>query len=330
MQRMGNKVPNRMNRLASVKARAILHTCLGMKQRGSILIAFDSEGEKNARPLAEAAAKRKGFLVTEYRISKDNQDERPLEDLAAQMKENDVTVFCVNQRRIVTYGHSDARTLAVGEGKRVAFLTQDLVETPSSRDLKRIHLKSKRLGAILERTHRVALVTGKGRRRLDLALNGRKSFPLSSILVRAGDWGAVPDYAEAAISPIEEESEGEVEIDGAIMGYGSLKTPLVLHFKGGLLSSFEGKEFSKRLQEILENRHGSSSKILCELGLGANHLRKSIRGEFDDKKILGSAHIAIGDNHTIGGKNRADLHIDFLVRRPRILFDGRELDLRRV
>src|SRR5579875_3615964 len=99
MQRMGNKVPNRMNRLASVKARAILHTCLGMKQRGSILIAFDSEGEKNARPLAEAAAKRKGFLVTEYRISKDNQDERPLEDLAAQMKENDVTVFCVNPTR---------------------------------------------------------------------------------------------------------------------------------------------------------------------------------------------------------------------------------------
>ena len=251
-------------------------------------------------------------------------------ELATLMKENDATVLCLNQRRIVTYGHSDARIEAIKIGRKIGFLTQNVDETPSTRDLNRIHSKSLRLGKLLEKTHKITLFSGsKHRLKLEFSLDGRKSFPLSSILTRRGDWGAMPDYAEAAIAPIEGTAEGRIEIDGMIMGYGSLKSNLILDFKDGKIVSFSGKEYVKQLNDILHSKE-ESVKILCELGLGANHLRTKIRGEFDDKKMLGSAHIALGDNHTIGGRNVSNLHVDFLVRKPRIRFDGKDRNLYRV
>ena len=82
-----------------------------------------------------------------------------------------------------------------------------------------------------------------------------------------------------------------------------------------------GREFDRMLGEE------PSARVLCELGFGTNHLRKEIRGEFDDKKALGSVHIALGDNHTFGGENRSNLHVDCLVVRPQIWIDGKIFDV---
>ena len=316
-------------RKTDLRGRTLLTTCLNLKKGESVLIAFDKEGTFNARILSESA-ERLGLVVVEFPITKDDENERPVRELSLLMRKSDVTIFCVNQRRIVTYGHSDARITAIKKGTRVGFLTQDVIETPSATDLKKIHSRSSRLGELLEKTNHVTMITGKKHKRvLEFAIKDRKSFPLSSILVNRGDWGALPDYAEAAISPIEDSAEGGIEIDGMIMGYGKLKSPLVLQFSRGQLTAFKGKEFSQELRRILESKD-DALRVLCELGLGANNLRREIRGEFDDKKMLGSAHIAIGDNHTIGGKNKSNLHIDFLVTNPRIFFDGAPINLNAV
>ena len=160
-------------------------------------------------------------------------------------------------------------------------------------------------------------------------MTGANRFHSRAFSLEEETGGALPDYAEAAIAPIEGTAEGRIEIDGMIMGYGSLKSNLILDFKDGKIVSFSGKEYVKQLNDILHSKE-ESVKILCELGLGANHLRTNIRGEFDDKKMLGSAHIALGDNHTIGGRNVSNLHVDFLVRKPMIRFDGKDRNLYRV
>jgi len=309
--------------------RTLLNTCLSLKKATNILIAYDDAGRSNADSLIKAA-NRLGLKVVQFHITKIDRERKPVPRLSRLMQSNDVTIFCVNQKRIVTYGHSDARVAAIKKGRRVAFLTQSLLETPATSDLKKIHARSHRLGKMIERSRRVTVLSGKNyERKLEFSVEGRKSFPLSSILVKKGDWGAVPDYAEAAIAPIEGTGAGTVEIDGMIMGYGALKTPLILKFNEGNLNGFEGRVYRKQLTEILQSRDGTL-RVLCELGLGANHLRTKIRGEFDDKKILGSAHIAIGDNHTIGGKNVSKHHIDFLISQPRLLLDGRPVTLQEV
>jgi len=104
-----------------------------------------------------------------------------------------------------------------------------------------------------------------------------------------------------------------------------VKSPIILAFERGLLVSADGGELAAKIRDLI--KRDDADRTLCELGLGANHLRRDVRGEFDDKKILGSAHVAVGDNHTIGGANRASMHMDFLATKPELYFDGRKIDL---
>ncbi len=43
----------------------------------------------------------------------------------------------------------------------------------------------------------------------------------------------------------------------------------------------------------------------------------------EDKKYWGSVHIAIGDNHIIGGTVTSELHLDGLLLRPTVELNGR-------
>jgi leucyl aminopeptidase (aminopeptidase T) len=38
-----------------------------------------------------------------------------------------------------------------------------------------------------------------------------------------------------------------------------------------------------------------------------------------DEKIIGTAHLAIGNNVTMGGINQSDIHWDMIINRPTIL-----------
>ena len=41
------------------------------------------------------------------------------------------------------------------------------------------------------------------------------------------------------------------------------------------------------------------------------------------EKILGTIHIAIGDNSHFGGRVEADLHEDFIIPEPTVYADGK-------
>jgi leucyl aminopeptidase (aminopeptidase T) len=43
----------------------------------------------------------------------------------------------------------------------------------------------------------------------------------------------------------------------------------------------------------------------------------------EDKKYWGSVHVAIGDNHVIGGTVVSELHLDGLLLRPTVELDGK-------
>ncbi|MDA4112147.1 MAG: aminopeptidase, partial [Thaumarchaeota archaeon] len=204
------------------------------------------------------------------------------------------------------------------------FLTQPLDSTPDSQQLNSIRNRSHKLGNILEGASKITLLT-EGDARLDVELAGRKSLRLSSILSAPGSWGAVPDYAEAAVAPLETGANGNLRVNGMIVGLGKVDAPVDLKFESGRLVKIEGMRTASDFEKFLGD--DPSARILCELGFGTNHLRKDVRGEFDDKKALGSAHVALGDNHTFGGENRSSLHIDCLVVRPTVLIDDKPFDL---
>ena len=122
--------------------------------------------------------------------------------------------------------------------------------------------------------------------------------------------------------------KASLDVDGIIVGLGKVNSPISLHFDSGRLTRISGGEMGSAFDRMLGEE--PSARVLCELGFGTNHLRKEIRGEFDDKKALGSVHVAMGDNHTFGGENRSSLHIDCLVVRPEIWIDDKLFDVSNV
>ena len=61
---------------------------------------------------------------------------------------------------------------------------------------------------------------------------------------------------------------------------------------------------------------------MAELGVGTNEAARPTGVILEDEKILGSIHVAFGDNHTFGGTIRVSSHIDQVVLRPTVTVDG--------
>ena len=304
-------------------AKVILQTCAGLKKGERILIAFDSLDDTRVQRLV-SMANQLGALVTSLRIDGSVTREPPME-VASRMLENDVTLFCVNEQRTLLWGHADAKVAALKKLARVLFLTQKIEDTPTPPELQEIRNRSHKLGDILERTSNIKIVTG-GNSTMEIKLVGRKSLRLSSLLSSPGSWGAIPDYAEAAVAPLETGSNGTILINGLIVGIGKVDSPVCLQFENGRLTRISGGKAASEFEELL-SQYDNSARVLCELGFGTNNLRSDVRGEFDDKKALGSVHIALGDNHTFGGENKSSLHIDCLMVNPHVYFDGKPVDL---
>lgn len=304
-------------------AETLLSVCAGLKKGEKLLVASDRPVDQSLEVLIQRARDFRSSVMFE-KISGSVTREPPA-NVSDKMLESDVVLFCVNEDRTLLWGHSDAKVATLSKGGRVLFLTQSIELTPDAKSLEIIRSRSNRMGEFLEKSSKVTLLTGDSSR-LELKLAGRRALRLSSIIQTRGSWGAVPDYAEAAVAPLENGSNGDFRVDGMIVGLGKATPPVDLHFENGRLTEISDSPLGRKFEEFL-GKNDSSARVLCELGFGTNHLRREIRGEFDDKKALGSVHLAMGDNHTFGGVNRSSIHIDCLATRPGILIDDQPFDI---
>jgi leucyl aminopeptidase (aminopeptidase T) len=302
-------------------AETVLSTCLGLRAEESVLIVYDGTRKEDARTLFRAAA--------------DAGAERPMmvhfsgeRSLAAPMLEHDVTLFCVSDILTLALGHSDSRLAACRAGHRVAFLTQPLSVVPTAQEIETVAKKTRVLRDMLEGAHTLVVKTESGTE-LAAQVSGREPIAVTSIIRSPGSWGAVPDYAEVALAPLERSANGRVFIDGGVIGLGLPEQPFTLDCSNGLVSVSCGKgRVVEQLSSALASDAGSA--VLCELGFGTNHIRREIKGEFDDKKLLGSFHIGVGDNHAIGGVNRSSVHLDCLSRSCELLVDSRTIEFEKI
>jgi leucyl aminopeptidase (aminopeptidase T) len=62
---------------------------------------------------------------------------------------------------------------------------------------------------------------------------------------------------------------------------------------------------------------------IAEFAIGTNERARLIGSMTEDKKLRGSVHVAIGDNHVIGGTIISELHLDGLLLRPTVELGGK-------
>ena len=129
-------------------------------------------------------------------------------------------------------------------------------------------------------------------------------------------------YGETYVAPHEDSAEGIAIIDKAFIR-GACIENFTLSFSAGRIRqvSAPDPEGVKIWQEVMDAATGEKD-VIAELGIGANPGIMQPTGNISlDEKIGGSVHIAVGMNDRFGGKNKSNLHQDFVILKPTVWFD---------
>ena len=128
---------------------------------------------------------------------------------------------------------------------------------------------------------------------------------------------------EVYVAPNETSAEGVAVIDRAFL-LGEPVEQLRLTFSKGRVVEAAAPDAKgvAALHELLEASTGAKDTI-AEFGIGLNPGVTEPTGDILlDEKTYGSVHVAIGMNERFGGVNRSNLHLDLVVLRPTVYFDG--------
>jgi len=157
-------------------------------------------------------------------------------------------------------------------------------------------------------------------------LKGREFRADTGLLNQPGRSGNLP-AGEVYIAPLEGMSSGKLVVEPGINPWA--KEQLILEIKDGKVVKMEGdSRFIGRLEEIFTKY--SLARNIAEFGIGTNDKARAGTTLLELEKVLGTIHIAIGDNSTFGGKVSVPLHIDFVFESPTVDFtfpDGKTLQL---
>ncbi len=156
---------------------------------------------------------------------------------------------------------------------------------------------------------------------LELSLEGRIAKEDDGDLSEPGSYGNLP-AGEAFIAPVEGLSKGILVVEYA--GDKGFDTPLELRIDEGEVREMSPMDhpFAEFLREVFVKYPYASN--VAELGVGTNSRAKNPVNVLEAEKILGTIHIALGDNAGFGGKVRVPFHMDFVVFEPtlKLRIDG--------
>ncbi|MGI6129793.1 MAG: aminopeptidase [bacterium] len=158
---------------------------------------------------------------------------------------------------------------------------------------------------------------------LRFSIAGRPCFELSGVF-RPGSIACFPD-GEAAMAPVEGSANGTVVVESSIHQVGMLKEPVIWQFEQGRVVEISGGEEAKQLQFILQERGDDNSLVLGEFAVGTNPCARRGTTVSEDKKRLGSIHLALGDNMTLAGQNESCSHLDGVLGTPCLWVDDKQV-----
>jgi len=301
-------------------AETAIRVCMAVKRDESVLIVFDENRKEIANNLEKAARKFAGSVkLIEVPVGKRNGEEPPA-NAEKEMKKHDVVVIPTTK----SYSHTKARANATAAGARLASMpgiTEEMMIRTMSADYLKLRKITNRLADVLDMGREVRITTEKGTD-ISMSIMGRKCHGRSGgIFDEKGKWGNLPD-GEACIAPLEGTAKGIFFVD-ASMCTGRLKEGISITVKDGFAVGFEGEE-SKDVLKMFEGL-GAEAFNIAELGIGTNDQAIITGNVLEDEKVLGTAHIALGNNKSFGGKVDVPVHIDGVFAKPDIWVDSRKI-----
>jgi leucyl aminopeptidase (aminopeptidase T) len=295
--------------------------CLGLKRHEVLLVVTDRALAALAHVLADAARPlAREVVVVEYGERELNGEEPPAPVPTAMAGAD--AVLAVTSKSIT---HTASRRAATSAGARVATMpgiTEDCLIRTMNADYHAIAERTRAVTDLLTRA-RVARLTTKLGTDITLPIEGISAIASTGLILNAGEWGNLPS-GEAYLRPEEGKAEGVVVVDGALAGIGMVTEPVRITVKGGMAVEVAGGESAQRFAGQLD-RVGRLARNIAELGVGTND-RAVLTGRIlEDEKILGTVHVAFGNNASMGGSVDIPFHVDGIILKPTLTLDGEPL-----
>jgi leucyl aminopeptidase (aminopeptidase T) len=242
-------------------------------------------------------------------------------ETAEKMRRSDVVVAINNY----SLTHTRAAQEACRAGARVASMPRflaEMFEGPMTADYHQVAEDSRRMAELLTKASSALLTTPHGTE-LTMDLGGR-SGDVDSGFVAGLERPINLPGGEAFVVPVEGKAEGKVVVTPR--GYAPLKENMTIHFHAGEVTDIQGGgsvgDEYRLLLELPTPGLQPGRRNLAELGIGTNPQAKSVKTTLEAEKIMGTVHVAIGDNSVMGGTVQADLHQDFVLWEPDLSLDG--------
>lgn len=300
-------------------ATVAVRDCMGTRPGERVLVVTDEPLRTIGYALRQAAVALGHEVVLVEITPRRTNGEEPPPEVAALMRQMDV-VLCPTSKSLT---HTDARRAASAAGTRVATLpgvTEDVMVRCMNADYHQIAARTHRLCDLMATTARIR-VTAPGGTDIVMPIEGRTPWASSGLFREPGQSGNLPT-GEAYLAPLEGGSQGVVVVDGSMAGIGLLDTPIRITVEDGYATTIEGGAEAARLVALLEP-HGRDGRTVAEFGIGTNDRATIIGVILEDEKVMGTIHVAFGDNKSMGGSVRVASHLDGLVRSPTVWFDDR-------
>jgi leucyl aminopeptidase (aminopeptidase T) len=283
--------------------------CLKAQKGEKVLVVTDSELREIGEALLEAARSLETEAMLMEIIPRERNGEEPPEPVTHAMMKSDVVIAPTSK----SLTHTAARRRACAEGARVATMPGILRDTM-------IRCLSADYYAIADRTRKVtemltkaqtARVTTESGTDLTLPIGGINAIASTGLL------------HEAYMMPAEGGSSGIFIVDGSMAGIGDLagKEPITVKVENGLATEITGGPEADLLKEKLE-AVGDKAFNVAELGVGTNDAAMIIGSILEDEKVMGTIHIALGNNMSMGGTVDVPIHLDGIIKNPSLELDG--------
>lgn len=295
--------------------------CMGVQAGERVLIVTDEPMRTIGYALWKASKELGAEVMLVEMLPRKTNGEEPPREIAELMKMVDV-VLCPTTKSLT---HTDSRRAASDKGVRVSTLpgvTEEIMIRCMNADYDKIAERTFRLCDELEKTTLVR-VEAPGGTSITLPVKGRKAHASSGLFRERGLWGNLPT-GEAYLAPLEGQSQGVVVVDGSMAGVGIVREPIKIVVKDGYATDITGGAEAKRLIELLEP-HGLDARTVAEFGIGTNDKAILTGLIIEDEKVMGTIHIAFGDNKSMGGSVRVASHLDGLIKQPTVWFDDRKV-----
>jgi len=303
-------------------AEIAIRDCLGVKKDETLLILTDTPRQKIGQALFEVGKTlARESLYLEIQPRRINGEEPP-PPAAEIMKQVDV-VICPTT---TSFTHTRARREACQAGTRVGTMpgiTEEIMIRTMRADYHKIARLTEQVSKILTEGKVAHLTTPLGSD-LVIPIHNISAISSTGLVLNKGGFGNLPS-GESYLMPAEGQSEGVYYVDGSLAGIGLITDqPVKITVEKGMAVKIEGGQAAQQLLKMIESV-GEAARNLAELGVGTNYMAQITGTILEDEKVMGTVHLALGNNVSMGGTVNVGFHVDGIIKNPTLKIDDQYL-----